>query len=102
MNANERKSMHKEVVAKIVAVLAESYGLNIENDLPLSMGDVKIHELIDEIALDLVLSFGFCIQETNNGLAACIMGMASQAEFIKCKTETDDCEEDAQDDNTLS
>lgn len=102
MNANERKSKHTEVVTQIVKVLAEAYGLDVEKDLPLSLDDIRANELIDTIALDLVMSFGFCITETNHGLSACIMGMAAEAEFVKCRTEIGDHEEDAQDDNILS
>lgn len=102
MNTNERKSMHTEVVTQIVKVLAEAYGLDVEKDLPFSFTDARASGLIDAIALDLVLSFGYCISETNCGLSACIMGMGAEAEIAKSKTETGDPEEDAQDDNTLS
>ena len=102
MNANERKSMHAEVVSKIVKVLAEAYGLDVEKDLPFSLSDDKTREIINEIAFDLNSSFGFCIMETNIGLSACIIGMASAAESAKCKTESGDPEEDVQDDNILS
>ena len=102
MNANERKSKHTDVVFQIVKVLAEAYELDVEKDLPISLGDVKMHELIDALALDLVASFGFCINEVNNGLSACIMGMASAAESAKCKIKSGDPEEGAQDDNALN